>query len=274
MNTMTLSRLELKTGVDPRYASKVLAEQIQEAGAIGGSVGFEHVQHRFLTWAESGETRLHYLTQDLKALTMFDSARARMIRELGSEPVRPWPLVDAEVKLQVSVLERMLADLQERIARVDLADAHAVVVDTNVLLHYQPLDQLPWHELAKDEQVRVILPLRVIEELDQKKYSQRKKLATRARRVLPQLRSWLGPIGAPSQMATGTTLEVMVDPGPRQRPADADEEILANCRELIQFGTVRLSLLSADTAMAIRAEAEQIPVIALSEHYLRNPDPG
>lgn len=33
---------------------------------------------------------------------------------------------------------------ERRIARVDLADAHVVVIDTNVLLHYQPLDQLPW----------------------------------------------------------------------------------------------------------------------------------
>lgn len=271
---MTLHRLELKSGVDPRHASKVLVEQIQEAGTIGGSVGFEQVQHRFLNWAENGEMRLHYLTQDLEALTMFDSARARAIREFDSEPVRPWPFVDAEIKLQVSVLERMLADLQERIARVELTDTHAVVVDTNILLHYLPLNQLPWHELAAGEQVRVILPLRVIEELDQKKYSQSNKLAGRARQILPQLRSWMGPSGAPAQIATGVTLEVMVDPGPRQRPADADEEILASCRELIQFGTTLLFLLSADTGMAIRAESEQIPVRPLPEQYLRSRDPG
>jgi predicted ribonuclease YlaK len=204
---------------------------------------------------------------------MFDTARSRMIRELRPDAVRPWPLVDAEVKLHVSVLERMLADLRRRIMRITAVDGHAVVLDTNILLHYKPLIELPWNELTEAERVRVIVPLRVIEELDQKKYAPRKDLAARARRLLPQLRSWLGPAGAPAVIATNITIEVMVDGGPRRRPSDADEEILAACRELGQFGASAVSLLSADTAMQLRAQAEEIAVITLPDKYLRSPNP-
>lgn len=271
---MSLHRLALKPGVDPAHAVSVLAGQIQGAASVTPSIGLEQLQNRYLDWAERGELQLHYLTGDLEALTMFDTARARMIRELRPGALRPWPLVDAEVKLQVSVLERMLGDLQERISRMATVDGRAVVLDTNILLHYKPLTELPWHEMTGSARARAIVPLRVIEELDQKKYAPRKDLASRARRLLPQLRSWIGPAGAPAGIAENVTLEVMVDTGPRWRPADADEEILAACRELIQFGASGLSLLSADTAMALRARAEEIPVITLSEEYLRQPAPG
>lgn len=270
---MTLFRLALKSGVNPKHAANVLAQQIQGASSITPSTGLESLQNRYLDWAEGAEARLHYLTDDLEALTMFDTARSRMIRELRPDAVRPWPLVDAEVKLHVSVLERMLADLQGRIVRIADADGHAVVVDTNILLHYKPLIELPWSELTGAERVRVSVPLRVIEELDQKKYAPRKDLAARARRLLPQLHSWLGPGGAPAAIAANTTVEVMVDAGPRRRPSDADEEILAACHELSQFGASAVSLLSADTAMQLRAQAEGITVITLSDQYLRSSSP-
>jgi hypothetical protein len=92
----------------------------------------------------------------------------------------------------------------------------------------------------------------------------------RARRLLPQLRSWLGPDGAPKSIAEQVTLEVMIDPGPRHRPADADEEILLSCRELAQFGAATVSLLTADTAMSLRAQAEGVTVIPLADEFLRS----
>jgi PIN domain len=268
---MSLFRLPLKSDVDPANAARVLGELIQSASSIGPSIGLEDLQNRYLDWAERAEFQLHYLTHDVDVLTMLDTARARTIRELRTDAIRPWPLVDAEVKLQVAVLDRMLNDLNARISRIATTDSHFVVVDTNILLHYKPLNELPWPEITGSEQVRVILPLRVIEELDQKKYAPRKDLASRTRRLLPKLRSWLGAAGAPAEIGKNVTLEVMLDTGPRWRPVDADEEILAACHELTQFGSPTLSLLSADTAMILRAQAEQIAVINLSEKYLRNP---
>jgi len=267
------ARLPLKPDVEPSRAAEVLRQLIGEARSIGPSVGFEDLQHRFLTWAETTESQLHYLTHDIATLTMFDTARGRMLNDLGLAVARPWPLVDAEVTLRVSVLERMLEDLEARISRAQGAEGVAVVPDTNILLHYKPLNELPWRQLVGAERVRVVLPLRVVEEIDQKKYAVRGSLARKARRLLPQLKSWLGPAGKPAAIAAGVSLEVMVDPGPRQRPIDADEEILASCRELSQFGVADLRLLTADIAMSIRAEAEGIAAIELSPDYLRSEPP-
>lgn len=270
---MSLSRLELKYGVDPTHAADVLGKQIGDANAIGPSIGVEALQNAYLNWADACEAQLPYLTGDLETLTMFDTARARMIRELGPGALRPWPLIQAEVKLQVSMLERMLADLRQRIERYGMATGHVVVPDTNILLHYKPLYELPWPTLTASAEVRVVLPLRVIEELDQKKYAPRKDIARRARRLLPQLRSWIGPAGAPKEIASGVSLEVMVDSGPRRRPSDADEEILCACQELKQFGSSALSLVTGDTGLQLRAQAEQLVVIALGDNYRRVADP-
>lgn len=271
---MSLFRLELKSQVDPFHAAEVLNKRIGDANAISPSIGLEALQNAYLNWADACEVQLHFLTSDLEALTMFDTARARMIRELSATTVRPWPLIEGEVKLQVSILERMLADLTKRITRSGGAAGHTAVPDTNILLHYKPLPELPWQALTGSADVRVVLPLRVIEELDQKKYAPRKDLARRARRLLPQVRSWVGPAGASREIAPGVSLEVMVDTGPRRRSVDADEEILTACQELTQFGASPLALLTADTSLQLRAQAEQVAVIALGDEYRRDADPA
>src|SRR4051812_29985372 len=191
------ARLPLKPDVEPGRAAEVLRQLIGEAQSIGPSVGFEELQHRFLIWAETTESQLHYLTHDMATLTMFDTARGRMLNDLSSAVARPWPLVNAEVTLRVSILERMLEDLEARTARAKGAEGVAIVPDTNILLHYKPLDKLPWQQLVGSQRVRVVLPLRVVEEIDQKKYATRGSLERQARRLLPQLKSWLGPAGKP-----------------------------------------------------------------------------
>jgi hypothetical protein len=93
-------------------------------------------QQCFLDWSDRLETQLNYLTDDLDVLRPSDTARSRMIRELGSSTARPWPLIDAEVKFRVSIFRRMLADLERRISRTADPPGQVVVVDTNVLLPY------------------------------------------------------------------------------------------------------------------------------------------
>jgi hypothetical protein len=49
------------------------------------------------------------------------------------------------------------------------------VPDTNALLHYTRFDQLPWRERAGQPAVRLIIPLAIIDELDNKKYVRREE---------------------------------------------------------------------------------------------------
>jgi predicted ribonuclease YlaK len=121
--------------------------------------------------------------------------------------------------------------------------------------------------------VRLIVPLRVIEELDILKYDRRRQdRAERARRILPQLEAIVGTAGAPSELRPGTTIEVLIEPTPRYRPTDADEEILETCRELQQYESRPVYLVTADTAMRLRAQALNLRVVRMPSEYSRSRD--
>jgi predicted ribonuclease YlaK len=166
-------------------------------------------------------------------------------------------------------LQRLLDDLNERRGRLALTTGRISVLDTNVLLHYLPIHQVPWPEVVESAVVRLVIPLRVIEELDAKKYSKSADLAKRARNVLPTLEQLLGQAGRPGPVAENVTVEVPVDTGPRQRPEDADEEIIAVCRDLSQFSGRDVTLVTGDTALRIRAQAHGLVTVAVDDHYLR-----
>lgn len=114
-----------------------------------------------------------------------------------------------------------------------------------------------------------MIPLRVIEEIDAKKYARRPDFAKRARNLLPSLERLTGPSGEPGALTDGVTIEVPVEAGPRERAVDADEEILDECLELGQFLGQAVTLVTGDTAMRLRARALKIDAAALPDDYLR-----
>lgn len=187
-----------------------------------------------------------------------------------SDP-RPFPLFYSEIARQLSRLRRLLEDLNERRDRLALPGGRITVLDTNVLVHYRPIDQIPWPKVIDSPIIRLVIPLRVIEELDAKKYAKNTDLAKRARNVLPALEQLLGAGGRPGEVADTVTVEVPVDTGPRERPEDADEEIIATCRDLTQFSGRDVTLVTGDTAMRIRAQAHALITVALGDQYLLRP---
>ena len=116
-----------------------------------------------------------------------------------------------------------------------------------------PPAQIDWHSILAISSVRLVIPLEVIEELDLLKFDRRRPDG--ARRILPQLAAVLGAGGEPREGREDTTIEVLVSPAPRARPADGDEEVLQTCQELDQFGGRPVTLISADTAIRLRAQA-------------------
>jgi hypothetical protein len=75
----------------------------------------------------------------------------------------------------------------------------------------------------------------VIEEIDSKKYSNSKPQRDRARALLPRLEALAADDGSARQIQPGVTIEIPVEPGPRFRPQDADEEILLLCADVPQL---------------------------------------
>jgi hypothetical protein len=271
---MAPRRLYLKTGVDPANAGRILGELLNAANRVmgvgGGPGSVERLRDEYLSWVEMVEPQLQWLATDGEVLSMFQTERYWRIRELFQGGTRPWPLIDGELEIQKTALQRMADDLGERVASATAAPGALTVLDTNSLLEFLPPDQIPWATLIGMTQIRLVVPLRVVEELDTKKYAARKDLAQRARRLLSWLEDLLGE-STSAQLQADVTIEVPIDSGPRRRPTDADEEILDSCREWQQLSEVSVRLVTADTGMRLRAQALGLAVVRLPARYERVP---
>jgi predicted ribonuclease YlaK len=130
------------------------------------------------------------------------------------------------------------------------------------------LDNVNWRKERKDE-ARVMVPLRVIEEIDAKKYGDSKRLRSVARELLPWIDS-LFPNGDPGpvKLTEGASIELLLSDRPRYRPSDADEEVLDVAHDVLHFaGSVKV--MTADTGMRVRASHEGLDVLRVPKEWLR-----
>jgi hypothetical protein len=148
-----------------------------------------------------------------------------------------------------------------------LASVDAVVVpDTNVLLHYKPLDNIPWCELLSVSSVRIFVPLRAVEELDALKYRGHGNTPDRARQAIRELSRHLND--ARPEIRPGVTVqsEPLFD-SPRASP-DADAAILETCLDLASLARdVRIA--TGDNGIGLRAERLGLRRLLLPDDLLR-----
>lgn len=262
---MVPDRLRLKHGVPPEHALKVLRESAQLCRQIGHSDA-DRTFNDYRAWVERTESQLAALTVDSAVVTMLLTPRHFLIQEIGPNRFRLWGPLYAERDFQAGVLDVLANDIQARIERV-AGNGEPAVLDTNVLLHYQRPDNVSWLKVLGRAHVRLVVPLRVVEELDEKKYGRSDRLASVAREVLPWLEEAV--LREAGKIRDDTTIEVPIDPARRVRPENADREIIDICHELREFGGHRITLVTGDTSMRLRANAESIPTVAMPEDCLR-----
>lgn len=269
-------RLYLRSDTSPEQAIETLIARIIAAKNLPGSVargGFSpeaeaaylaRRQADYLDWAEVTEGQLGNVTHDPEVLTLPHTSAYYEIRQLAPNSPRAVAFIDSEVARQVRSLEGLRDDLAQRLERARAAPGAIAVLDTNVLLHHQLPDIVAWREVVGQESVRLVIPLRVIEELDEKKYTASEKLRSRARDRLPKLYALVGTGGAPKPLKDGHgTIEVFIEPGPRTRTADADTEILETAHDLRRLSGQPVTIVTGDTAMRLRAEAEGLATAAM-----------
>lgn len=269
-------RLYLRSDTRAEQAIETLTDCIAAAKNLPGKVprgGFspeaearylERRQADYLDWAEVTEGQLSNVTSDPDVLTLLYTPAYYEIRGLSSGSPRAVAFIDSERTRQVAALEALRDDLKWRLDRARAAPGAITVLDTNVLLHHQLPDSVAWREVVRQESVRLVIPLRVIEEMDAKKYTESEKLRQRARERLPKLYALVGTGGAPKELPSGHgTIEVYVERGPRVRPADADTEILEMACDLERLSGTKATVVTGDTAMRLRAEAEGIATAAM-----------
>ncbi|MGW6975439.1 PIN domain-containing protein [Streptomyces sp. NPDC054952] len=188
------------------------------------------------------------------------------------------PQHHATSRLLAREIERQIERLQQ--ARQELAVLRAyadrpgtpVVYDTNVLVHWRPPNEIKWTEVLRDQdvrttQVRLVVPLVVIDELDRHKNGSG-QLGERAGRAIRYLEGALvGSPGVPVSIRDGVTLEVRLDRVGHRR-GDADMEILLCAAELNRLkpeaGT---RVLSDDFGMHLRAQGLDLQAMRLPATY-------
>jgi hypothetical protein len=230
-----------------------------------------HAQSQYVQWVTVVDELMERRLRDSRFRDSLYGRAYWQIRNLTEQSLRGPELISGEIRVQCRTLERLGERLETRFNRLSAIPGTMAVLDTHVLLHFLPVEQIDWSSFIPGETVRLVLPLRVIEELDEKKYGRRDDVAGRARGVLTALRRQLaGSSGSPVAVASreGVTIEVPIEDEPRCRLMDADQEILDECVDIKSFGRV-IVLVTDDCGLDLRAHAIGLDVIPMPIKYLR-----
>jgi rRNA-processing protein FCF1 len=229
-----------------------------------------------MNWIQNAEGQLGNFTDELRIDPLLRTRGHWAIRE--AHPQTPWPthLIESEIRLQKAILERVAEDLRRRIERAMGAAGHIAIVDTHLLLHFLPPEQVDWNEVIGVEPVRLFLPITVVDELDELKYTGKDRVRGKARAALANVERAVGPGGSPGTVREGVTIEVELSLSDDPRDPDADRSIISACVELEQLAGMpnSVSLVTGDAGMRLRAAQRAVRVVAMPEKYLREPDEG
>jgi len=265
-------RVRLRPGTKVDNAIPELERLSTNSYVESSVVGHEHPadrQNDYVLWTTRYEQQLLGILDRSEVVRWLESERHSEIctMTIGNHAI---PMINAEVTTKASHLRALADGLKEARADMQRAPGCPTVVDTNLLLEYQRPDNVAWSSIIR-EQARLMVPLRVIEELDAKKFDPKPRLRAAARSLLPWLEGLVptGTRGPESLSASdGTTIEILLEERPRYRPNDADEEILDVCHN-VELLAGRAKLVTGDTCMRLRASAEGLSVYAMPEKYER-----
>ena len=149
-----------------------------------------------------------------------------------------------------------------------------VLLDSNVLLHYKPFDQINWLDLVKKElqctEVVLYFPFALIGEIDRKKWDGAKQAKERARKIGPLIVKLAKP-HVETQLKKGISL--ILDPRhyddfPYEQhhliAKSSDDQLLASLIVKRDSGE-QVAIVTNDGIMQVKAQMCQIPVITPSQ---------
>lgn len=150
----------------------------------------------------------------------------------------------------------------------------AAFVDTNIFLHYQPFDQIPWSKVLSATRVSIIVGDEVIGELDKRKDSDSKpKIRDKARKAIKllldiitnragclndfvEVQYWDG-------LSADDRIEIGLD------PARTDDRLLAAALKYrSQHDGVDVCIVTRDAGLRLKAWKREMRVVELPMNYL------
>ena len=260
--------VRLRRGITVARAIEVLGERESEASNTAQRQR-QHLLDAYMTWVRNTEIHYNSLFAEDEMLGRLHSPRHWHIRAHGwNEDLRiGLAVVIDELDAQRRYISEAI-DALGRLIPLRERDGEMLVLDTNTMLHYRPADEILWDEEFGFKRSRLIVPLVVLDELDQKTYASSKQLAGRAETRLRMLDTHLekAALGA-SEIRPGVTIEILADPPNHRRHADVDHEFL-DCVELICQSVERaVTVVSGDRGMRVRGLSRGIPVRPLGAKF-------
>ena len=267
--------MRLKRDPDPLMVAEQIRTQVNNAQRFQAGVGNDtQVINDYVHWANGTQGTLlaYFIKPDLSQL--FTQRYFHLHNLMHSTGGRRIPeMVAAEIEVQIVWLNDEATDLEQRAERFNPRGRlfSLAVPDAGMFLHGESdLARVPWSSYmdASAHEVRLVVPIRVIEELDGLKDSAPIKIKHRARIALRQLAKLLNPPNTPQLLAERVTIESFISLGSNREIPSGDSDILVACDEIESFSRHKLRVITRDLAMSLRVE------VAGFEAFYIEPEPG
>ncbi|MEU4243441.1 PIN domain-containing protein [Actinoplanes sp. NPDC026619] len=257
-----------RRGQTVQRAIEVLQDRSREAGNVRNTVR-DQLLSRYVEWVRQSEVEFRQLFADNDVIDRLHSQRHWHLRAHGrAEDLAIGPGVFYE---ELDAQQQMLREVIETLSGfLHLADrpGEILVLDTNTIIHHRPFNEVDWRTEADCRQVRLLIPLLVLDELDAKTYASSKQLAGRAEKRLLLLDQHLeAAVNGGSVIRDGVTLEILRDPVDHRRHPDPDYEVLNRAEFVQQICGDTVRVISGDRGMRVRGISRGIPVQALSSRW-------
>jgi len=225
------------------------------------------IEDPFLTWIDDQARpqfeSLFAPTEDL--LAELDISHNRINNAPKSNVRRLNAMLSRELMAWNRRLDVVIAELSEQ--RMAERPGEPIVLDTSVLMEGEPLVSFDWHSLDPSlaaKPVRLVVPILVVEELDDllhDRQAERRQKARAATRTLLQLHQTrpTEPAVLPSQ--PDVTIEVMLDGDWHERRPNNDAEIIDQALALHELTGKRVLLATCDLRMMYRAGAASLAAV-------------
>lgn len=153
-----------------------------------------------------------------------------------------------------------------------------LVLDTNVYLHYTWFEDIPWKEIIQrefgytDEKIGIGIPMKVLQEISDKKDSGRGKIKKRAKKVS----SFMGDVFLSGKNGKVAMCQI---PLPKDNDFDDINFHLSNNDDVIVLSVIKSEIssnsiiVSADIPMLLKAKESNLSYYKLDDKYRLNEEP-